>query len=427
MILKRRRVRRRWHFGMKSTSIGETLTVQAEVEMSLAFDMAQLGLLLLVAAIAAMVSRRLGLPYTVGLVLAGIGMAALPVHFDLQLSKELIFSVLLPPLVFEASLAMHWPELKADLPVVTTLATVGIVLAAAVTAAGMHVFAAWDWSAAILFGALISATDPVSVIATFREAKVKGRLSLLVESESVLNDGTAAIAFVVALAAITGGVVSPVGIAQSLVLSIGGGVACGLLVGFVAMFLAGRSTDHLVEITFTTLAAYGSFQLAEYFHFSGILASMAAGLLVGTWRSKGAFSKLGEETLESFWEYVAFLANSVIFILIGVRESQQNFADGWKVALIAVAVVLAGRAAAIYPICALFRLGRRPVTMAHQHVLFWGGLRGALALALALGLPQSMPQRETIINVAFAVVAFSIFVQGLTMNPLLRKLGQLRG
>jgi monovalent cation:H+ antiporter, CPA1 family len=145
--------------------------VTEAVENSLALDMAQLGLLLFAAAIAAMISRRVGLPYTVGLVLAGIGMSALPIHLDLQLSKELIFSLLLPPLVFEASLAMHWPDLKADLPVVTTLATIGIVLAAVVTAAGMHVFAAWDWSAAILFGTLISATDPVSVIATFRKRR----------------------------------------------------------------------------------------------------------------------------------------------------------------------------------------------------------------------------------------------------------------
>lgn len=129
----------------------------------------QLGLLLFVAAIAAMVTRRLGLPYTVGLVVAGVGIALSPIQLGAQLSKDLIFSVLLPPLVFEAALAMHWQELKADLAIVTTLATVGVVLAAAVTASGMHYLAGWEWPAAALFGALISATDPVSVIATFDE------------------------------------------------------------------------------------------------------------------------------------------------------------------------------------------------------------------------------------------------------------------
>jgi CPA1 family monovalent cation:H+ antiporter len=392
----------------------------------MSLSVAQLGLLLFVAAIAAMVTRRSGLPYTMGLVVAGVGIALSPIQLDTQLSKDLIFSVLLPPLVFEAALAMHWQELKADLAIVATLATVGVLLAAAVTATGMHYFAGWEWPAAVLFGALISATDPVSVIATFKEAGVKGRLRLLVEAESLLNDGTAAVGFAIAVTVVAGGTVTAAGVAQTLLLSVGGGIACGTAVGFALMFLAGRTTDHLVEITFTTLAAYGSFLLAEHFGFSGVLASMTAGLVVGSYGSLGAISPAGREAVESFWEYIAFVANSVIFLLIGVQEAHQAFFEVWGATLAAIVLVVAGRAAAIYPGCALFRRGGRPVEAAHQHVLFWGGLRGALALALALGLPQAVPHRDEIITVAFAVVAFSVFVQGLTMTPLLRRLGQLR-
>jgi CPA1 family monovalent cation:H+ antiporter len=384
-----------------------------------------IGLLLLIAAIAAMLTRRLGLPYTVGLVLAGIGLAMLPVTQNIRLSKELIFSVLLPPLVFEAALAMHWREFKADLPAVTTLATVGVALAAAVTAAGMHYWVGWGWGTAVLFGVLIAATDPVSVIATFKEAGVTGRLRLLVEAESLLNDGTAAVGLSVVLALVSGDAPGYGKILQMLILSVGGGIAIGVAVGSSLMLLAGRSLDHLVQITFTTLAAYGSFLLAEHVHCSGILASLSAGLVVGNFGHFGSLSPVGRAAVESFWEYVTFVANSVIFILIGFRTAEQHFREFWFAALAAIVLVIIGRAVAIYPTCALFNYGRRPIERPHQHVLFWGGLRGALALALALGLPDSVPQRDAIVSAAFAVVSFSIFLQGLTMTPLLRALKQL--
>src|SRR5487761_2468978 len=212
----------------------------------------QFGLLLFVAAIVAMLTRRLHLPYTVGLVLAGIGLYFLPFHVDLRLSNGLIYSVFLPPLVYEAALYMRWPQFKRDLPVVGVLATLGLALAAMVTAVGMHYAVGWPWGSAAVFGVLIGATDPVSVIATFKEAGVHGRLRGLVEAESLLNDGTAAVAFatVVGLAAGAGADAGTGGVlraAAALVVSIGGGVACGAAAGFVLMRLAGRTKDHLVE------------------------------------------------------------------------------------------------------------------------------------------------------------------------------------
>ncbi len=387
--------------------------------------MAQWGLLLLAAAVVAIVTRRVGLPYTVGLVLAGAGLAFLPLDLHVQLSKELIFSVLLPPLVFEAALNIEWRELTIDLPVVTTLATVGVLVAAAITAAGMHYGVGWSWATAAVFGVLISATDPVSVIATFKEARVVGRLRLLVEAESLLNDGTAAVGLGVVLSVVSGGVLSGASLAYTIVSSIGGGILCGCAITLGLMALSGRTEDPLVEFTLTTLAAYGSFLVAEHFHFSGVLGSMTAGLIVGNSSVRGSLSTRGREAVESFWEYIAFIANSIVFLLIGIREAEQHFGALWFTAGAATLVVLIGRAAVIYGGCALFSRSRRPVCFAHQHVLVWGGLRGALALALALGLPDDVPLRETIITVAFAVVAFSIFVQGLTITPLLRLLDQL--
>jgi CPA1 family monovalent cation:H+ antiporter len=191
------------------------------------------------------------------------------------------------------------------------------------------------------------------------------------------------------------------------------------------LFLAGRSKDHLVKITFTTVAAYGSFLLAEHLHFSGVLATLTTGLVMGNAGLFGGISDRGREAVEAFWEYVAFAANSLIFLLIGIREAQQNYSAIWIAALIAIALVMLGRAVAVYPICLLFSRSKQKVAAHHQHILVWGGLRGALGLALALGLPDSIPHREDIIAVTFAVVAFSIFVQGLTMTPLLRRMGEI--
>ena len=389
-------------------------------------DLSQLGFLLFVSALVAMLTRRLHLPYTVGLVLAGMALYFSHVHIKWHLTKDLIFSVFLPPLVFEAALFIHWRDFKKELPVVTLLATAGVVLAAAVTAVGMRYALAWDWGSAIIFGVLIAATDPVSVIATFKESKAHGRLRMLIESESLLNDGTAAVAFVAVLGVLAGGHETVLSITGALFVTIIGGVLIGGIIASLFMLLAGRTPDYLVEITFTTLVAYGSFFVAEHFGCSGVLAALTAGLVVGNFRSSGSISAAGRHALGPFWEYVAFVANSLVFLLIGAQEAQQHFTGLWVPVLFAIALVTLGRAAAVYPLCALFAGSRFKVNMRHQHVLFWGGLRGALALALSLSLPEDFPRRDVIVAITFAVVAFSVFAQGLTITPLLRRLGQVK-
>lgn len=393
--------------------------------MFMELSIERIEVLLLIAAVVAMVASRLKIPYTVGLVLAGIALALFPLTPDIAITKELIYTVFLPPLVYEATLYIQWRELRRDLLVILTLATLGVLLSATVTAAGMRFLMDWQWQSAALFGVLIAATDPVSVIATFKEAGVHGRLRLLVEAESLFNDGTAAAAFVIALAFAAGEPITVSGTAQVLTVSVAGGVLSGLLVGGGMLLLAGRTEDHLVEITLTTVVAYGSFLLAEHFHLSGVLATLTAGLLTGNVGVLGSISNRGREAVVSFWEYAAFVVNSLVFILIGIREAHQDFVALLAPIGVAILLVVAGRALAIYPLCALFGRTTLRIKTSHQHVLFWGGLRGALALALALGLPPGIPQREEIVTVAFGVVAFSLFVQGLTMTPLLRRLDEL--
>jgi CPA1 family monovalent cation:H+ antiporter len=381
-----------------------------------------LEVLLLIAALVAMVARRIRIPYTVILVVTGIALSFFPFTPEIELSKELIFMALLPPLIFEATLFIRWKELIHNLPVIIVFATIGVVLSALLTSIGMVYLAGWAWQSAALFGILIAATDPVSVIATFKDAGVHGRLRLLVEAESLFNDATAAVGFGVVLAFVSGENISIQNTILNGAWSIFGGLLIGAICAGIAIWLTSTTDDHLVELALSTVLAYGSFLIAEDFHASGVLSTLTAGILIGNFGLPTAYSDKGRAFIMDFWEFIAFIANSVIFFLIGVREANQNFLNSIAVVIVAILVVTLGRALAIYPLSVFFSRSKLKIEKNHQHILFWGGLRGALALALALGLPENIQYREQIITAAFGVVAFSIFVQGLTMTPLLRRL-----
>ena len=205
----------------------------------------------------------------------------------------------------------------------------------------------------------------------------------------------------------------------------------GVGVGIAAILIAGRTVDHLIGAAVTTAAAYGAFLLAEHWHFSGVLATVAAGLLIGNperlgARARKAFSAQEREFIHGFWEFAAFIANSFVFLLIGVTVAGIPFADfGFGPILIAIGLVLAARALTVYPLSLPFAGTRWAIPLRAQHVLWWGGLRGALALALALALPATMPFADAIKVMTFGVVVFSVVFQGVTMPVLLRKLGHV--
>ena len=390
------------------------------------FDFPSLGAMLFVASLVAIATHRLKLPYSIGLVAAGVALALLAPGSTPPLTPELIFFVFLPPLVFEAAIQIPWKPLKREMPLLLALVTIGVLLAAGVVAVGMHWWMDWSWIGAALFGVLIAATDPVAVISAFKQLRVQPRLHLLVEAESLLNDGVAAVGFAILVAIAGGAAAGAAEIGFDLVKTIGGGIIAGAVVAVPLILIAGRTSDRLVEITLTMLIAYGSFLLAEHFHASGVLATLTAGLIVGNYGFLGSISDDGRQGVLHHWEFVAFLINSLIFILIGGREANTPILTVLEAAAAATVLSLIGRATAVYPVMMAFAKTRLAVPWAYKHVLFWGGLRGALALALALALPATVPERGQIITVAFAVVAFSIFVQGLTMPPLIRWLGLIR-
>jgi monovalent cation:H+ antiporter, CPA1 family len=365
--------------------------------------------LLGVAILVALLARRLSLPYTVGLVVTGVGLAVARLETGAMLTHDFILDVILPPLLFEAAINIRWRPLSRDFLPIIVLSTLGVIISAAVVAGGMTYFLNWPLASAIVFGVLIAATDPIAVIALFKDAGIGGRLRLLVESESLFNDGVAAVFFGVALAwaqLAPDASISGLHVATTLAEVAGGGVLVGIISGFVCIGLAWRTSDHLVETTVTVVAAYGSFLIAEYFHFSGVLSTVAAGILIGNLgvlvedEARMALSQQGREFVIAFWDLGAFIANSLVFL---------------------------GRALTVYPLCLLFMRSRWAIPLLEQHILWWGGLRGALALALALALPSSLPFDNAILFAAFGVVAFSVVAQGLTISPLIGWLGLTKG
>ena len=283
--------------------------------------------LLLVAILVAVAARRVNLPYTVGLVIAGVVMAATRLGSGTMLTHDFIFDVILPPLLFEASISLHWDELKRDAVPVTVLSILGVIIAAIVVGIGMVWLLHWPAAPAALFGVLIAATDPVAVIALFKDTGVKGRLRLLVESESLFNDGVAAVLFGLVLSwveATPGQALGVTDVARELLITAGGGTLIGAVSGGFAIVIAGRTKDHLVETAVTTVAAYGSFLLAQHFGASGVLAVVTAGLIMGNVgvlaeHGRNRLSAQGRAFVVAFWEFAAFVANSLVFLLIGLK------------------------------------------------------------------------------------------------------------
>ncbi len=327
--------------------------------------------LLAVAMIVAMVARRVRLPYTIGLVLVGALLAFSRRQFGPALTSELIFDLILPPLLFEAAISLRWRDLRRDLPAILTLSMLGTVIAMAVTAMGMRFLLDWPAPSALVFGALICATDPVAIIAMFKDNGLKGRLCLLVESESLFNDAAAAVLFVMATTwAQADHAPTATETAATLLRMVGGGVGVGLLAGGAAILFARGTSEHLIEVAWSTIAAFGSFLAADHFHVSGVLATVTAGLVmgnIGLFRhdEQNFLTPKGQESVIDFWEFAAFLANSLVFLLIGVNVATMPYETYGAVELAsAIVIVLLGRALTVYPLSLAFRDSSRPITYA---------------------------------------------------------------
>ncbi len=375
--------------------------------------------LLFVAVLVGIAAHRLRVPYTVGLVLMGLAMT-LWEEVDLLISPNLILALLVPPLIFEAAFHLNYVDLRRNLIPILVLAIPGVIFTTIIVGG----IVAWGTGlpliVAFVFGSLVSATDPVSVIALFRSIGVPKRLQVLLEGESLFNDGTAIVIFnlVVVLAASGAAQFNIFSSVVEFIRVAGGGLLIGLLLGALASQMISRIDDHLIETALTTVLAYGAYLIAEVVGVSGVLAVVAAGLINGNIGPRG-MSPTTKIVVFNFWENAGFLANSFIFLLIGLQIHLPILFQNWYSIAWAVLGIQVARAISIYGVTWL----ERDISLKSRHVLYWGGLRGAISLALALSLPSVLPEYSNQLqSMAFGVVLFTLLFQGFTMKPLVNRL-----
>jgi len=391
-------------------------------------------LVLLVAFLAALpvvavVSSRLRLPYTVVLVAVGLVVSILSVQADMEIAPESLVTVLLPGLVFEAAFRLDGGELRRTFPGVALLAVPGVIVTAVIVALILHVAAGMSLALAFVVGAIVSATDPVAVVSTMRNLNAPRRLVTLVDAESLFNDGTAALAFVVALAAIGADPPTLLEDVGQFITGLLVSIAIGALSGLVVSRMLRSSSDHLIELTLTLLAAYGTYLVADLLHQSGIIASVVAGVVVGTFSRRVALSDRGLEIVDDVWEFLAFVLTGAAFLMIGLAIPLASLEAAAVAIAWGVVAVLIGRAVVVYGLLGTAtaissRLGWSPsLPIGWLHVLNWTGLRGAVAVALALSIPANVPERELLQGTVFGIVLFTLVVQGTTAGLVVRRTG----
>ena len=379
--------------------------------MELSIEITNFILMLIIACAVGVVVKFVRFPYTIALVLVGLFVGITKIIPEIPLTKDLVFLLILPPLLFEASLNMDLEHFKENFKSISLLAIFGVLISTIVVGFLIHFALRLPLEISLLFGAMISPTDPVSVLATFRVLNAPKKLSTILEGESIINDGTGVVVFGILLEMIESGRFDVFnGIATFLFVCIGGALI-GLSLGYLAYRFLAFIDDHLIEITITLVLAYSCFLIAEHFHLSGVIAVVCAGLIIGNYGTLFSMSPSTRVTLLDFWGFIVFIINSIVFLLIGVDTHLGIFRD-WYAILIAVFAVLLARALVVYPL---------KIPWSWKHIVFWGGLHGTIPVALALSLGD-IPYRDLLANMTFGVVIFSLVFQGVTLEIFVKRI-----
>ncbi len=374
-----------------------------------------------IATVLGLLSKRTRLvPYPVVLALAGVLVGLLPGTPLPHIGADILLVAFVPGLVFEAALTLDLAEFRRRLLPVGLLVTVGVALTVVLIGALTHLLVGFSWADGMLIGAILAATDPIAVVTLLRRVAAPAGLSAILEGESLLNDGTGVAAFSAVLGTIVSGSPSATDAIVRFLELTAGGTVVGLAVGFVGLALLRFADDAPLEILATLVIAYGSYLVADIFHASGIVAVVVAGIVVA--RYGAAFGRLHGPQLLGFWNLIAFVLNAMLFILVGAALPAWQLVPVAGLVIATFVIMLVTRALPVYGLLAIAAIRAPPIPWPWRHLTWWAGLRGALAVALALSVAATPGVDSRVSVVAYGVVLLSLFVQGGLIVPVTRAL-----
>ncbi|MBD0382291.1 cation:proton antiporter [Paenibacillus sedimenti] len=383
--------------------------------------------LLAIAVAIAYIAHKIKQPYPTLLVVAGLLLGILPIdaihEIKTYVASDQVFQtavilIFLSALIGDAALKLPFGEIKENKRSILLLALLGTLLTFVLIAGLSYVLLGLSLQKALVFGALMAATDPVSVLTIFKSMGLNKKLSIIVEGESLANDGVAVVLF--KIAAVTT-VLSMSGVMHGtleFVKVVLGGMVIGIAGGFIASKITSKIDNYLVEIGLSIVLFYGAFEVAESFHVSGVISVVFAGLLLGTYGKNIGMSDLTHERMDAFWETIAFIANALIFLMVGLEISNIDFTDKWMEIGGSILIVLLARFIAVY-VSLIFD---REIPNAWKPIIAWGGLKGSLSIALILSISPAFEGRDLLLAMTFSNVVFSLLVQGTTISKLVSKL-----
>ncbi len=380
-------------------------------------------MLLLGATVIAAIARRLRIPYAVALVIGGLLIEQSHVVHVPSLDPAVLLFAFLPPLLFDASFRIDERDVRAYARPVILLAVPGVLLTAAIVGVATSGLLGMPLAIGLLFGSIVAATDPVAVIAIVKQLALPRHLIVIPEAESLINDGMAITLYTVFLQFALGGSVTAADAIGLLGLEVVGGLGIGVASGFVFSRLTSLIDDPLIEMMISTVLAYGSYLIADSVHASGALACVAAGFVHGAYGRRIGMSPRTSERLDHLWEYLGYVANAILFLLVGFTVDIGAFARNLGPLLVAVSSVIAARVLVVELVGQATARTALAIPPRERIVFVWAGLRGALTIALALGLPASTRYRDVLIDMAFGVALVTLVGFGLSLPLLLRLLG----
>jgi monovalent cation/hydrogen antiporter len=381
-------------------------------------DIEFLLLLLLAAALCVRLADIVAVPFPIVLVAGGLAIGLVPGLPDLELQPDVVFLVFLPPLLHSAGWYSDPRMLRAEVRPLALLAIVLVLVTMAAVAVVAHaIVPGMSWEAAFVLGAIVGPTDPVAATATFSRLGAPARVRGLVEGEAMINDGTALVAYRVALGAAVEGTFSFGGAVLEFAYSAAGGIAVGLAVGWLGYRVIQRQSDTTLSIFISVLVAYAGYIVAEELHVSGVLGAVVSGIY-GGWNSYRLIDAGTRLSALAFWRVMTFGLEALLFVMLGLQAPQltEEIDVGWlagQAVVVALCVIAVRMAFVMLP-------GGFGDSLRERLVVGWAGMRGAISLAAALGVSVSVPERPEILLITFGVIFVTLVGQGLTLPALLK-------